>query len=172
MKIMVMSRQQAENDPPPTALYAHISILDPGHRTSLPVAANRLATLYLEFDDVREEGWDGSDSTPISDEQAREIVLFVKNLPPAIELLVCQCHAGISRSSGTAAAISKFLGLDDSWIFNNPNFSPNPLVMEKILLAALVEQGPHASGRVKGSRERRSPTGARRRGGDQVDESD
>ena len=141
MKILVMSRYQAENEVPPAVPYAHLSMLAPGHRTQLPIAAHRVATLSLEFDDVREEQDEGSTLQAISDEQAREIVLFVQDLPPTVEILICQCHAGISRSSGAAVAISRMLGLDDTWILENPNFSPNPLVRDKILLAALVERG-------------------------------
>src|SRR5204862_7311490 len=121
MRIVVLSRKQAEEEPPPDVPYAHISILEPGLRTLLPVTPLRLATLFLEFDDVWVDEHGGT--IPISDEQAREIVLFVLNLPPAVEVLICQCRAGISRSTATAAAAARILGLDHAWIFDHPNYS-------------------------------------------------
>ena len=138
MQILVMTQLEAEEGPPPAVPYAHISILGPGWRTALPDVPHRLATLFLECDDIRDEDAGG---TPISEEQAREVVLFVTNLPEAVEVLVCQCRAGCSRSPATAAAVARILGMDEAPFFDNPNYAPNPLVYHKILMAALIERG-------------------------------
>ena len=39
--------------------------------------------------------------------------------------MIVHCDAGISRSSGVAAAILKAKTGDDSQIFNNPKYRPN-----------------------------------------------
>jgi predicted protein tyrosine phosphatase len=39
-----------------------------------------------------------------------------------VDTIVCQCHAGISRSSATTAALSKILNNDDMWVFENKHF--------------------------------------------------
>lgn len=50
-----------------------------------------------------------------------------------IPLLICQCDAGISRSSATAAAISKFYKGDDFEFFGSRRYVPNTLVYTILL---------------------------------------
>ncbi len=57
-----------------------------------------------------------------------EFVLKYRDVP-----IICQCEAGISRSSGCAAAIMKFLTGDDMPIFTSPIFIPNTLVYRLVL---------------------------------------
>jgi predicted protein tyrosine phosphatase len=62
-----------------------------------------------------------------------DFVYFNKN-QNNVDLVVCQCHAGISRSSATAAALSKIFNKDDMWVFNNNcNWVPNNLIYRTIL---------------------------------------
>ena len=136
-----MSQEEAETSPPPTVPYAHISILAPGSRTKLPDSPHRVATLFQEYDDIREEH-ELPGGVLMSDEQAREVVLFVRNLPPQVEVLICQCRAGCSRSPATAAAIARMMGRDDRPYFTYSGYAPNRHVYDKILLAALIESGP------------------------------
>jgi len=49
-----------------------------------------------------------------------------------IKAIVCHCDAGISRSSGTAAALSKILNGNDFAMFKKP-YVPNMLVYRTIL---------------------------------------
>ena len=46
---------------------------------------------------------------------------------------IFQCDAGISRSSATAAAISKIIYGTDEWVFNNPHYVPNMQIYRTIL---------------------------------------
>lgn len=53
---------------------------------------------------------------------------------PEVEDIIVHCAAGISRSSATAAAICKYLNLDElKIIWNNPHFVPNSLVYKLTL---------------------------------------
>ena len=58
--------------------------------------------LFLFFDDVDEFTMDMG-SRPITHEQARKILEFLEMIYGASEVLVCQCEAGISRSSAIAS---------------------------------------------------------------------
>lgn len=72
-----------------------------------------LHLLELHFDDV-EEDWHNEKAMTFED--AENIVNFVKQLND-VDTLYVHCGAGISRSAGVAAAISKALTGDDSYFF-------------------------------------------------------
>lgn len=94
----------------------------------LPPDDLRLGVLQLAFFDT--EVRDYADSfTP---ELARQILRFVKKYIKHIDLIVCQCDAGISRSAGTAAALSKIINGDDMEFFRPP-YHPNRLVYHTLL---------------------------------------
>ena len=59
----------------------------------------------------------------MSDKDAERIVEFLTR-HPNVDVIV-HCDAGISRSSGVAAAILKYLTGDDSSIFDNARLHPN-----------------------------------------------
>jgi predicted protein tyrosine phosphatase len=42
---------------------------------------------------------------------------FINKYLDKVELIVCQCDAGISRSSAMAAALSKYITNDDKYFF-------------------------------------------------------
>jgi predicted protein tyrosine phosphatase len=79
------------------------------------------------------------------EDMAKNLLNFVREYLINIDLIVCQCHAGISRSSATAAALSKILNNDDMWVFENERFTytstwsvnerwvPNNLIYRTIL---------------------------------------
>ena len=48
-----------------------------------------------------------------------------------IEWIIVHCEAGVSRSAGAVAALSKLLNGDDSYFFKH--FLPNTLVYKLIL---------------------------------------
>lgn len=79
-----------------------------------------LYLLELHFDDV-EEDWHNEKAMTFED--AENIVNFVKQLND-VDTLYVHCGAGISRSAGVAAAISKALTGDDTYFFERP-FCPN-----------------------------------------------
>lgn len=74
---------------------------------------------HWEFDDVE------VDENGITQAQANEIVEFVKAHEEDVESIVVHCDAGISRSSGIAAAISYWKFGDDKQIFGDKRYSPN-----------------------------------------------
>jgi predicted protein tyrosine phosphatase len=65
------------------------------------------------------------DWTVFDNTHAKQILEMVEKHKNNIHYIVAQCDAGISRSSATAAAISKILYGDDSWFFNHIRFVPN-----------------------------------------------
>lgn len=75
----------------------------------------------------------------ITEEQARKIARFVIENKDDMECLICQCEMGQSRSSAVAAAVLEYYEGSARQVFDNPRFSPNRLVYEK-LFAAFHEQ--------------------------------
>ena len=55
---------------------------------------------------------------------------FLDNNIDNIEEIVVHCHAGISRSSGCASAIARYIGVDDNFIWNSYKYVPNRLVFK------------------------------------------
>lgn len=98
--------------------------------------ANCVSNLCLRFYDTfsvitTDEGFT---ITPITDNQAKTIALFVISCVEAnIEELYINCAAGISRSSGIGAAISKFYTGDDQFYYDK--YIPNRYVYMKVLEA-------------------------------------
>jgi hypothetical protein len=103
----------------------------------------RLGVLRLEFydidmlsitnagykHDIQESGGKGL----FTDEQAVQVVNFVDEMKGKIEVLVCHCEGGVSRSSGMGAAISLMVNGSDEKIFNNIEYIPNMFVYRKVL---------------------------------------
>ena len=50
-----------------------------------------------------------------------------------VDVIICQCSAGISRSAGVAAALGVILNGSDKEIFNDPKYCPNRFVYRTIL---------------------------------------
>jgi predicted protein tyrosine phosphatase len=75
-----------------------------------------------------------------TDEQADEIVAFVRQHQKRIKLMLVHCDAGVSRSSGVAAAILKATTGSDERIFNDRRYLPNMWVYRKVLNAWYKEE--------------------------------
>ena len=86
--------------------------------------------LTLQFEDTELVSEDG-----ITDDDAKQIAMFVDKYFGNIDMIVVHCEAGVSRSAGCAAAIMKFYRNDDSPIFDNGHYVPNMLVYRKVLNA-------------------------------------
>ena len=71
----------------------------------------------------------------ISDKQAREISEFVIKHKDDVDILVCQCTYGKSRSAGCAAAIAEYYYGNGIEIFASMDYSPNKLVYQKVFNA-------------------------------------
>lgn len=63
---------------------------------------------------------------------AKRIIDLVEAHPEAKQVVV-HCTAGISRSSGVAAALHKVLNGDDSVIFSSRRYSPNMRIYRMVL---------------------------------------
>ena len=122
---------------------AIISIQDPSDDTQVHIDNEvSFPVLRLRFSDLDQpmtlNMLDGSvkEIPIISEEQAKEIAIFVKqNLD---KVIIVQCNAGISRSAGIAAAIDKyFTGYDDRF-FNSSDYYPNRRCY-RLVLNALQE---------------------------------
>lgn len=119
MEFQIMSFSQLEKTKfeKPVAI---ISISVDGTHPNLLRKHNVSDFVYLTFAD-RDSGKD-----LISEMQAIMILEFAKKNKD--KLIVCQCDAGISRSSAVAAALSKIHNDDDNWVFNNKQYRPNMYV--------------------------------------------
>jgi predicted protein tyrosine phosphatase len=95
---------------------------------NLKKSSNQKAVLRLMFNDVT----DGK--TSMNDEQAEQVRDFVlENLKNGVHSCIIHCTAGISRSAGVGAAISKVINGDDSEFFLS--FMPNAHCYKKVLEA-------------------------------------
>lgn len=134
MNVEVMSRTDAikfcrkQHDTPSIM----ISVSDPYIAyTSAPFRTkeNRvLAIQRLYFTDADKAGTDVygrtvEESDLISSNDASLVKRLLDRFPNTD--IIVHCDAGVSRSSGIAAAILKAYTGDDSRIFNNPRYRPN-----------------------------------------------
>ena len=76
----------------------------------------------------------------ISEEDAKNIVSFVKKWYNKVDTIIVHCNAGISRSSGVCAAIMKGMTGDDSQIFDNPKYVPNTTCYKVVLEEFMKEK--------------------------------
>lgn len=149
MQFLVFSRDRIESftlDKP----HIIISITEPNSEfPSIPASENCLGILRLKFHDLNNEAREYIEkeypTSPkakslvfFNEEQARQIVDFVKAHLDLVEVIVCQCDAGISRSAGTAAALSKYITGSDEFYFKH--YLPNSLVYSTILNEFYKEQ--------------------------------
>lgn len=95
---------------------------------------NRVGLLQLEFLDaefVRPTHKWGAGFHIFDEDDAIQLLDFVKEMWPQVECFMVHCAAGISRSPAVAAAIEKIYYGDDQYWFNTR--TPNMLVYSKIL---------------------------------------
>ena len=118
-----------------------ISIRDPNKpKANITSSGYVREVLFLDFDD-----WDRPDPKEqlMTDDQAREIASFVTRYEKndqSFDLYV-NCEAGMSRSAGVAAAISKALRDDDEFFFKV--YYPNMLVYRKVFNALVDNLTPN-----------------------------
>ena len=97
---------------------------------------------YDVFEDELGEGYSVEDTYKIveqyhmmTDAQAQETAEFIKNVWDKVDLLICQCEHGQSRSAAVGAAIMEFKYNKAIEIFANPQYYPNKFIYWKILNA-------------------------------------
>lgn len=139
IKLLVLSRAHVElEEHTPLEPHILISITDPYDGTSrkdcgeavLFHSEQRKDVLRLSFFDISETV---GNTTPMSEVQANEVFQFVSKWKDDIGLIVVHCEAGISRSAGVAAALSKWINDDDMFFFET--YCPNNLVYNRVLHA-------------------------------------
>lgn len=110
--------------------YAVISLLSREEALlyGLPAVDSKICVDHIWID-VRDvpEGWEGA----MTEDQAREIAAFVRNLP-AVPALYIHCAAGVSRSAAVAAALSRYWTGEDEvwWAEKQPNEHVYALVLD------------------------------------------
>lgn len=140
MEFKVFSRSNAENycKEPHNDKSIMISIKTPCDETrpdvNITIDNNIMAILQLAFDDVEEQY---GDEKPISELQAKQIVEFVEDYKDSIDLIIVHCDAGISRSAGVCAALSKWLVNEDKRFFSG--YVPNMKCYNTVLNTAMLK---------------------------------
>jgi predicted protein tyrosine phosphatase len=101
----------------------------------VPEAPNLVDTLQLAFDDIEPtpEMMALPGARLMTDDQARAIARFAARHLAEVELFICQCDAGVSRSAAIAAALCEAFGGDSSRFFRE--YEPNRYVYQKVLEA-------------------------------------
>ncbi len=67
-----------------------------------------------------------------SEDQAQEIVSFVNRCKDDVDLLICQCEFGQSRSAAVAAAVADVIAGNGKRFFEDNRYSPNRRVFEML----------------------------------------
>ena len=130
-KIVVRSRRETELMPAYSRPWAAISITDTDAPDARIRTANRVGLLRLHFDDIHAPS---PFYTAFSTEDARRVLAFAAKVWDKADVLHVHCEAGISRSSGTAAALSKiYFGDDGEFVESFNGYRPNKLVYRTIL---------------------------------------
>lgn len=140
MEILVLSRREVEypnkDDFRTEVDHILISVREPREETiTFPSNLHRQAILQLVFSDINTVGLDNKwQQVPqvilFSIKHAEDILKFL-NDNSSSKRLICQCTAGISRSAGIAAAISKIVYDDDTYF--HKRYIPNSRVRSIIL---------------------------------------
>ena len=147
--VIAVSRAEIENSAC-TLSNIIISIRSPGQRRAIVGGNNPVDCLFLEFNDIDKDGkiWtlhgmmSRDDVKDFDASMAKEVVDFVNKHKDSVEVIICQCEAGISRSSGTAAAVCAMLGQHQEdgefWVGHNC-YRPNTNVYKMITKAAGIK---------------------------------
>jgi predicted protein tyrosine phosphatase len=141
VKIKVLDRETAEIISGQIEKHGvfYISITDPNKKPA-KINHSEKNILRLNFYDIEEQLVlpDGSIVEPMHKEDAEKVRIFLFNNKQDIELLIVHCEAGISRSAGMAAAISKYYNKDDMYYFTSGKFCPN-MVCYRLTLEELMK---------------------------------
>lgn len=125
----------------PDVPYLVISISDPERpEPALAASPHLRGVLRLQFHDVvPTRRFQVSSDVAMTAEHARQVLSFVREGSPDVELILCQCEEGVSRSAGMAAALSRILQGEDEYFLTN--YWPNRWVYDLLLKHADVSGG-------------------------------
>lgn len=142
MKFLILSRRAALTVVPSLEIsHAVISITDPDNRKPAQFTISDFTkdVLYIKCYDVDKGSanyfWypERYKKGAFTKEQAVEILDFMEEVKDDIDTLVVHCDAGISRSSGVAAALSLIYTGTDKGIFMDKRYTPNMFMYRTIL---------------------------------------
>jgi len=130
MSFLVLGRQHVcKPEYTPEIPHIVISITDPDEPEAYYVPTDlRQDILRLSFFDINESI---GNLTMVNDNDIDAIIDFVNTWKDKVPLIVTQCEAGISRSSGVAAGLSQWLNNDSKFFFDT--YLPNSLVYSKLV---------------------------------------
>ena len=126
MKIIVTDRETIQRGLVVRSSFVVISISNPGvPRARIKKVSGLKDVLYLSFNDS--EPVDGlklpQEIRLMTEDHARDIWKFVDQHKWQVGAMVVHCHQGMSRSPAIAAAIARYLDLDETrfWTEHQPN---------------------------------------------------
>jgi len=133
VKLLILSKMEASLYQSKDK-YAVIGVVsnDYVHPNIPPGYIDRLQLNFYDID-FTVTGYPGIMCSSVTKADGRKIIDFVEKNKNNVDHFVVHCNAGISRSSGIAAALSKIYNGDDSWVFNNYRYVPNMLVYRTII---------------------------------------
>ena len=109
-----------------------ISITGGNNFVELPENKNRKGLLRLSFGDI---DFAEAGQNRFGNIQAQQIIDFVKEYYNSIDVIICHCEAGISRSAAVAGALAKRINGDDDYYFkfHNPNMHVYSILLKKLI---------------------------------------
>lgn len=119
-----------------------ISICTPGRKGLLDLLIKRkkdykilIDYLHMVYHDLDDKSYADmwKDIVLFDNDHANQVIKFVNKIKNKCDTIICQCEAGISRSAGTAAALTKLYIGDDRYYFNHAVHRPNVLVYKTLL---------------------------------------
>ena len=95
--------------------------------SSDPLDAEKLrgvTYVFQQYDDVDQP----IPGRALTIRQAEQFAYFLEHLEKNTEVIYCCCDGGMSRSAAVAAAVCRFYGQSEAWIWCSPHYHPNALV--------------------------------------------
>lgn len=165
-EIKIMSREAIEDlaKKPFDKKTAVISITDTDYYFA-ELKYNPVELLQIAFDDVDNDIFEdelGRAPTEeerieieqkynmLSDEHASEIANFCLRAIGKVDVIICQCEHGQSRSAAVAAAIAEFTTHDGIKVFADDLYYPNKVVFRKVY-SALINEAKKQNNAIKHS---------------------
>jgi len=134
LKFLVLGRAEVATVTPDVP-YIVASITDPEQpEADIAESPLRRDVLRLKFHDMGDYGQPLHDDIVMTPDDARALLTFVQTHLGEVELIVCQCEAGVSRSAGMAAALSRLIQDEDGFFLTH--YWPNRWVYRTVLDAA------------------------------------
>lgn len=134
LKFLVLGRAEVATVTPDVS-YIVASITDPEQPEAVIAESPlRRDVLRLKFHDMGDYGQPLHDDIVMTAQDAETLLAFVQKHLADVELIVCQCEAGVSRSAGLAAALSRLLQDEDEFFYRH--YWPNRWVYRTVLDAA------------------------------------